>query len=77
MQYNVTSRLGKAKLPTHVNLSSEKLSKDSIVLLEQIRTIDKCRLVEYIGKATPEEMEFIEKALLVSVGINKRNDYEV
>ena len=77
VQYNVTSRLGKAKLPTHVNLSSEKLSKDSIVLLEQIRTIDKCRLVEYIGKATPEEMEFIEKALLVSVGINKRNDYEV
>lgn len=73
----ITSRLGKAKLPTHVNLSSEKLSKDSIVLLEQIRTIDKCRLVEYIGKATPEEMEFIEKALLVSVGINKRNDYEV
>jgi mRNA interferase MazF len=73
----ITSRLGKAKLPTHVNLSSEKLSKDSIVLLEQIRTIDKCRLVEYIGKATSEEMEFIEKALLVSVGINKRNDYEV
>ena len=73
----ITSRLGKAKLPTHVNLSSEKLSKDSIVLLEQIRTIDKCRLVEYIGKTTPEEMEFIEKALLVSVGINKRNDYEV
>ena len=73
----ITSRLGKAKLPTHVNLSSEKLSKDSIVLLEQIRTIDKCRLVEYIGKATPEEMEFIEKALLVSFGINKRNDYEV
>lgn len=73
----ITSRLGKAKLPTHVNLSSEKLSKDSIVLLEQIRTIDKCRLVEYIGKATPEEMEFIEKAFLVSVGINKRNDYEV
>ena len=73
----ITSRLGKAKLPTHVNLSSEKLSKDSIVLLEQIRTIDKCRLVEYIGKATPEEMEFIEKALLVSVGINTRNDYEV
>lgn len=73
----ITSRLGKAKLPTHVNLSSEKLSKDSIVLLEQIRTIDKCRLVEYIGKATPEEMELIEKALLVSVGINKRNDYEV
>ena len=73
----ITSRLGKAKLPTHVNLSSEKLSKDSIVLLEQIRTIDKCRLVEYIGKATPEEMEFIEKALLVSVGINKTNDYEV
>ena len=75
----ITSRMGKTKLPTHIDIPgiNAGLTKDSVILLEQIRTIDKCRLVEYIGKATPEEMEFIEKALLVSVGINKRNDYEV
>jgi mRNA interferase MazF len=73
----ITSRLGKAKLPTHVNLSSEKLSKDSIVLLEQIRTIDKCRLVEYIGEVTIEEMKQTEDALLVSVGMHRKSGTRV
>lgn len=73
----ITSRLGKPKLPTHVRLSSEHLAKYSIVLLEQIRTIDKCRLAEYIGKATAEEMKSIENALLVSVGIDRRDDNAV
>jgi mRNA interferase MazF len=73
----ITSRLGKAKLPTHVNLSSEKLSKDSIVLLEQIRTIDKSRLVEYIGEVTIDEMERIEHALLVSIGMDRKFEKEV
>ena len=51
--------------------------KDSIVLLEQIRTIDKSRFTEYIGKATADEMTLIENALLVSVGMNRRNDHAV
>ena len=70
----ITSRLGKNKLPTHVSLGSVHLEKDSIVLLEQIRTIDKRRLSEYIGKATAEEMEQIENALLVSVGMERREN---
>lgn len=73
----ITSRLGKNKLPTHVRLSSAHLAKDSIVLLEQLRTIDKRRLAEYIGKATAEEIWLIEKALLVSVGMDMRGDNTV
>ena len=72
----ITSRLGKTRLPTHVRLGSTYLAKDSIALLEQIRTIDKCRLYEYIAKATQEEMEQIEEALLVSVGINRKYEME-
>lgn len=73
----ITSRVGKTKLPTHVTLGSTHLEKDSIALLEQIRTIDKRRLSDYIGKATPEEMEQIEDALLVSVGMDGRDEYAI
>ena len=66
----ITSRLEKFKLPTHVKLESERLVKNSFVLLEQLRTIDKSRLYEYIGKVTERDMKKIEKALLVSVGID-------
>ena len=72
----ITSRLGKAKLPTHVKLETSYLAKDSMVLLEQIRTIDKRRLWEYIGHVTLDEMSTIERALLVSVGIDTKNDAE-
>ena len=65
----ITSRLGKAKLPTHVNLSSEKLSKDSIVLLEQIRTIDKQRLKEHMGRLDDGAMNKIDEALSISFGL--------
>ncbi len=65
-----TSRLTKAKLPTHIELSSEltPMPKDSVVLLEQIRTIDKSRLKERIGELPPEVMRQINDALLVSLG---------
>ena len=65
-----TSRLHKAKLPTHIPLEKEKycLPKDSIVLLEQIRTIDKTRLLEYIGELPPETMNKVNTALLISLG---------
>ena len=72
----ITSRLEKTKLPTHVRLSSAHLEKDSIVLLEQIRTIDKRRLCEYIGSVTPEEMAQIEHALLVSIGMDRKAETE-
>jgi mRNA interferase MazF len=72
----ITSRLEKTKLPTHVRLGSAHLEKDSIVLLEQIRTIDKRRLCEYIGSVTPEEMAQIEHALLVSIGMDRKAETE-
>lgn len=69
----ITGRFVKNQMPTHVRLCSAYLAKESVVLLEQIRTIDKCRLEEYIGKVTAEEMGQIENALLVSVGMDRRN----
>ena len=72
----ITSRLGKAKLPTHVKLGTSYLAKDSMVLLEQIRTIDKRRLWEYVGHVTSEEMTLIETALLVSIGVERRDHDE-
>ena len=73
----ITSRMTKNGLPTHVKISAEVLEKNSIALLEQIRTIDKCRLDDYIGKVTTEEMKIIENALLISVGINRKNKNEI
>ena len=65
-----TSRLTKAKLPTHIELNKEKtpMPKDSVVLLEQIRTIDKSRIKEKIGELPPDVMQQINDALLVSLG---------
>jgi mRNA interferase MazF len=70
-----TSRLTKAKLPTHIELAKENspLSKNSIVLLEQIRTIDKSRIKEKIGELSPEIMQQIDNALLVSLGFFTTN----
>ncbi len=65
-----TSRLTKAKLPTHIELSHDHtpLPKDSVVLLEQIRTIDKSRIKERIGELSPDVMQQINDALLLSLG---------
>jgi len=65
-----TSKLTKAKLPTHISLEKEKfcLPKDSIVLLEQIRTIDKSRLLDYIGELPNEIMNKVNNALMISLG---------
>ncbi|WP_055666539.1 type II toxin-antitoxin system PemK/MazF family toxin [Desnuesiella massiliensis] len=67
----ITSQINKAKLPTHVEISSEEygLNKDSVVLLEQIRTLDKRRLKEKIGHMTEADMDKVDKALLISVGL--------
>lgn len=66
----VTSQINKAKLPTHIEISADEfgLSKDSVVLLEQIRTIDKKRLKDKIGELDDDLMSKVNKALLVSLG---------
>ena len=65
----------KAKLPTHIALEKDKycLPKDSIVLLEQIRTLDKSRLLDYIGELPPETMNLVNTALLISLGFYTNN----
>ncbi len=68
----ITSKINKAKMPTHIELSANEygLNKDSVVLLEQIRTIDKQRLKERIGKLDAPMMTRIDKALFISFGIS-------
>ena len=65
-----TSKLTKAKLPTHISLpkSQTPLPQDSVVLLEQIRTIDKSRLKEKIGELPQQIMQQVNDALLISLG---------
>ncbi len=67
----ITSQINKAKLPTHIELSAKDygLPKDSVILLEQIRTIDKKRLREKIGHLDDELMEKVNDALTVSFGL--------
>ena len=67
----VTSQINKAKLPTHVEISANDfgLAKDSVILLEQIRTLDKRRLREKIGKLDMPLMHRVNHALIVSLGI--------
>lgn len=66
----ITSQLGKAKLPTHIELPADKynLPKNSVALLEQIRTLDKRRLQEKVTTLSPEKMREVNKALLISLG---------
>lgn len=63
----ITSRFSKANLPTHINIKG--LARDSMVLLEQIRTIDKRRLKNYMGEVDTETMEQINKAIKISLGV--------
>ena len=69
----ITSQMNKAKLPTHVELDSSRyaLVKDSVVLLEQLRTLDKRRLENYVCTLDRTEMEKINKAIRRSTGIPK------
>ncbi len=67
----ITSQREKAKLPTHIELNADKcgLSKDSVVLLEQIRTIDKKRLKERMGELDQPSMNRVNNALSISFGL--------
>ena len=69
----VTSKINKAKLPTHIELpsSSYGLQRDSVILLEQIRTLDKRRLKERIGELNDVTMNQVDKAILISLGFTK------
>lgn len=67
----ITSRQDKNRLPTHINVRADRcgLSKDSIVLTEQIRTLDKRRLREKMGSLDEKAMRHVDEALAVSFGL--------
>jgi len=67
----ITSQINKAKLPTHIEIDAKSygLPKDSVVLLEQIRTIDKRRFIEKICRLDDEMMAKVNEALMVSLGL--------
>ena len=68
----ITSKMSKAKLPTHIDVFADKvgLLKDSVVLLEQIRTIDKARLKEKMGHLDDYTMNAVNSALGISFGLS-------
>lgn len=66
----ITSQINKGKLPTHVEIATEYgLPKDSVILLEQIRTIDKKRLKEKIGFLSVDMMRVVDEAIQISFGL--------
>lgn len=67
----ITSQTGKTRLPTHIKLNAERcgLAKDSVVLLEQVRTLDKKRLKERMGSLDDNSMHLINEALSISFGL--------
>lgn len=75
----ITSQKEKSKLPTHIQLDSENcgLSKDSVVLLEQIRTLDKKRLKEKMGQLDNSAMYEIDRGLSVSFGLGSEENRTV
>lgn len=68
----ITSQRFKTNLPTHIQVNADGcgLAKDSIVLLEQVRTIDKRRLKEHMGNLDDTDMQRIDRALSVSFGLS-------
>jgi len=68
----ITSQINKAKLPTHIEIESvnSTLVKDSVILLEQIRTIDKKRLREKICRVEDKMMNKINRAIMISLGLD-------
>ena len=68
----ITSRMNKAKLPTHIEIDSRRcqIMKDSVILLEQIRTIDKQRLIDMIGHLDKERMRSVDEAIRVSLALH-------
>lgn len=75
----ITSRTSKSKLPTHIEVYADRygLAKDSVILLEQIRTIDKTRLKEKMGHLDENVMDQVNDAITVSFGLGavSRQEY--
>ena len=69
----ITSQMGKAKLPTHIEVTAESsgLPKDSVILLEQVRTLDKRRLRERMGRVNRDVMGQVDEAIAVSFGLGR------
>ncbi len=67
----ITSQMNKAKLPTHIELVGDHcgLTRDSVILLEQIRTLDKRRLREHMGRLDSARMDEVDRAIAVSFGL--------
>ncbi len=67
----ITSKMSKTKLPTHIDIPGQNagLSKDSVILLEQVRTIDKQRLKEKMGHLDESTMNHVNSAIQVSFGL--------
>ena len=67
----ITSQINKAKMPTHIEIGAANygLNKDSVILLEQIRTIDKQRLREKIGRLSDDLMDGVDRAIGISFGL--------
>ena len=74
----ITSQTGKARLPTHINIAggSVGLTKDSVILLEQVRTIDKRRLREHMGHLDDDQMVLVNNAIAVSFGLSNHRTTE-
>ena len=72
----ITSKINKAKMPTHIELSAQDygLSKDSVILTEQIRTLDKKRLREKIGTLDRDRLTAVDTALFISFGLNQQKE---
>lgn len=68
----ITSKMNKAKLPTHVELDADRYGvvKDSVILLEQVRTIDKSRLKEKVCHLDRDVLKRIDKALIISLSLD-------
>lgn len=74
----ITSQTGKTRLPTHIEvLASSGLAKDSVILLEQIRTIDKRRLKEKMGHLDDNVMTQVNEAISISFGLGAEDDQTV
>ena len=69
----ITSQINKAKMPTHIEIDADDygLSKDSVILLEQVRTIDKRRLKERIGHLNDHLMNRVNEAIEISLGLEE------
>lgn len=65
----ITSNISKTQLPTHVAVPNIELPQNSIILLEQIRTIDKKRLFDFVGLLDADTMKKVDKAIEISFGL--------